>query len=425
MTAIVGILNTQGMALAADSAVTITSGAGVQKVYNKGNKIFALSKTHRVGVAIYNGSSFLGIPWEILLKMYRSSIVQEFNTVQEYQADFLGFLNQNLHRITPASKNNSFFNFASTVYNEVLRYIDDAFDSAAFSGLAPTDQVAQAPPLIESALLQYRNTIDNYPKNPNNAAITPAIFSGEYSTQIAELVAAVNQKIDEEYPGVTLTGPAITLIEEALYISTQLRYIFENNSGLVFFGFGKEELFPSSHLVTVGSLIGTTIRYEVAPPVVISAGTLESNIIPYAQSDVTLSVLTGIDPHYQQEIGASIRAAFTQAAEEVQTHITNKAEGTAIANVINNIATPLIDKLNNYKQTVITQPLLNMLAFMGIEDMAELAESLVNVTSLKRKFTEGFESVGGPVDVVVVTKGDGIVWMKRKQYFTESLNKNL
>ena len=118
---------------------------------------------------------------------------------------------------------------------------------------------------------------------------------------------------------------------------------------------------------------------------------------------------------------------FRKNSFPFQTHSppSTTRKGPAIAGAINNISQPLIDKLNDYKQTVITQPLLNMLAFMGIEDMAELAESLVNVTSLKRKFTEGFESVGGPVDVVVVTKGDGIVWIKRKQYFTKSLNKIL
>lgn len=45
---------------------------------------------------------------------------------------------------------------------------------------------------------------------------------------------------------------------------------------------------------------------------------------------------------------------------------------------------------------------------MGKEDMAELAESSINITSIKRKFTSSDssdESVGEPVDVAVVTKG--------------------
>jgi len=34
------------------------------------------------------------------------------------------------------------------------------------------------------------------------------------------------------------------------------------------------------------------------------------------------------------------------------------------------------------------------------------------------------ESVGGPVDVAVISKGDGFVWIKRKYYFDSDINKH-
>ena len=48
MTAIVGILNKRGVAIAADSAVTVGNGDNV-KIYNTSQKIFKLSekKAHR------------------------------------------------------------------------------------------------------------------------------------------------------------------------------------------------------------------------------------------------------------------------------------------------------------------------------------------------------------------------------------------
>ena len=53
---------------------------------------------------------------------------------------------------------------------------------------------------------------------------------------------------------------------------------------------------------------------------------------------------------------------------------------------------------------------------------ASMAETLVNLTSFKRKVTLDDETVGGPIDVAVVSKGDGFVWIKRKHYFTADLN---
>ena len=62
------------------------------------------------------------------------------------------------------------------------------------------------------------------------------------------------------------------------------------------------------------------------------------------------------------------------------------------------------------------------MAFLSKEDLADMAESLVRMTCLKRHITTDEESVGGPVDVAVITKGDGFVWIKRKHYFSSELN---
>ncbi len=32
------------------------------------------------------------------------------------------------------------------------------------------------------------------------------------------------------------------------------------------------------------------------------------------------------------------------------------------------------------------------------------------------------ETVGGPIDVAVISKGDGFIWIKRKHYFSPELN---
>ena len=106
--------------------------------------------------------------------------------------------------------------------------------------------------------------------------------------------------------------------------------------------------------------------------------------------------------------------------------ISNPDEAEKLGNLISKTSAELINQLDSYKQTTITGPLLDTLVHMGKEDMAELAESLVNITSLKRKFTTADpsdESVGGPVDVAIITKGDGFIWMKRKHYFDAEINK--
>lgn len=69
-------------------------------------------------------------------------------------------------------------------------------------------------------------------------------------------------------------------------------------------------------------------------------------------------------------------------------------------------------------------PLMNAVSNLDKEDLAEMAESLIYLTYLKRRITFAEESVGGPVDVAVISKGDGFVWIKRKHYFRPELNQH-
>ena len=64
----------------------------------------------------------------------------------------------------------------------------------------------------------------------------------------------------------------------------------------------------------------------------------------------------------------------------------------------------------------------DMVEFMPKQDLAEFAEALVNLSSLQRRVNSGFETVGGPVDVAVISKAEGLVWVKRKHYFPQDLN---
>ena len=48
------------------------------KVFNTANKLFALSKHHPVGIAVYGTATFNGyIPWEIIIKEYRKTLKEK------------------------------------------------------------------------------------------------------------------------------------------------------------------------------------------------------------------------------------------------------------------------------------------------------------------------------------------------------------
>lgn len=75
MTAEIAVFNKSAVALAADSAVTISGGDGINKIYNGADKLFALSKHHPVGIMVFGSASICGIPWEMIIKEFRKKLV--------------------------------------------------------------------------------------------------------------------------------------------------------------------------------------------------------------------------------------------------------------------------------------------------------------------------------------------------------------
>ena len=97
MTAEVAILNKLGVALAADSTVTIGD-----KTYDTTNKLFALSKYHPVGILVYNSMELTTLPVEVIIKNYRSHLSRRSKpNLSEYSIDFIRYVKTKL----PIGKN--------------------------------------------------------------------------------------------------------------------------------------------------------------------------------------------------------------------------------------------------------------------------------------------------------------------------------
>lgn len=74
MTAEVAVMNRSGIALAADSAVTIHLGPEQRKIYSSAEKLFLRSERASVGVMIYGDVDLLDVPWETVISLYRRQL---------------------------------------------------------------------------------------------------------------------------------------------------------------------------------------------------------------------------------------------------------------------------------------------------------------------------------------------------------------
>ena len=61
-------------------------------------------------------------------------------------------------------------------------------------------------------------------------------------------------------------------------------------------------------------------------------------------------------------------------------------------------------------------PILDVVKHLPKQELADMAEALVSITSLKRRISPDQEDVGGPIDVAAISKGDGFQWARGKHF---------
>ena len=71
MTCEIAVMNKIGIALAADSAVTIGHG---DKIYHHAEKLFPLRSAAPVGIMIYGYAEIMAMPWELVINAYSQQL---------------------------------------------------------------------------------------------------------------------------------------------------------------------------------------------------------------------------------------------------------------------------------------------------------------------------------------------------------------
>lgn len=421
MTAVIGIINKSAAVIAADSAVTVNGPRG-PKIFNNANKIFQLSKKHPVGLMLYNNGEFLGTPWEVVIKQYRQQLDDtSFPTLSEYKDDFLKFLHAKSFFSDAIQQKRMLYylicDFLNVIFNEITR------EQASIIQAQPPDL---GPHLADCVKTKIYNALTSYESltefSPEMNDFTEQEFDDFGFTG---LFAAVNSVFNQNGIPVAFIDVQANLKRLTYYILKSKKY-FNFFSGLVFSGFGNEEYFPGLISINVSIAINNRLRYYQD-----AAGTIrvthqnQSAIRPFAQKDVIDTILSGIDPKLANLYFHQFDSFIRKYNETITQHIeADRPELAARVRSIDSSAlTAELQRLiSAERKKHYIDPLMDAVGTLSKEDLAEMAESLIYLTYLKRRFTFAQESVGGPVDVAIITKGDGFIWIKRKHYFKKELN---
>lgn len=415
MTTEISIMNKNAVAIAADSAVTT-----IDKVFPTANKIFALSLFHPVGVMIYNNASYCGIPWETIIKSYRNYLGNKtFDELSEYGDNFINFLKNDISIISNIQPQDFIIlkistDLASKLQNNIAKTVQmRTYENEHIS----EDEISE---IVKTIIIDNYNSIKSADKIVSMADITIDNFSNKFK----QIVERTFEKYFLNRYEQIIPDLQNIFLEMVYYLITT--NIFPcGYTGLVITGYGDKQIFPSLIEYKIGYYILNELQIENGDIRSITSET-EALVNPFAQDDVISMFMEGIHPKRNNSIQSMLESILNEYGRLLSdTFGIRKKKLNESMDTIKNINSSIVKKVIDWLKIdseIFASPIVDIISVMQPIELANLAESLVNITSMHRQVSKGRETVGGPTDVALISKGDGFIWIKRKHYFDPKLN---
>ena len=410
MSAGICIMNRYAIALAADSAVTIGPHLAV---HNSANKLFSLSNYEPIGLIIYSSASLMGVPFEIIVKEYKRKLASKsFEKLSDYVEDFISFIEHNA----------SYFRFNQNEENYIMNVIDD-FINLVFNDYKrgieqKIDKVKRE--LTEQELQKINDlTVENVKSfiKKQKKCIEDDYFSNyinnAYCNKIKERITKLEWLLDEQKEW--FYSIVISLFDT--------EFFGNNRIGIAISGYGTNDIYPEMKHMYFGNVINNKLQFYTVNNVKIDEKII-SYIEPLAQTDVMETFMFGINNSFVNAISTELNQSLEKSINELDESLFALNKKKEVEKQLSSLSKIVTDKIVEKAAKEYMKPINISVGYLPIDELALLAESMINITSIKRKVVidQNIGTVGGPVDLAIISKSDGFIWLKRKHYFDSKLN---
>ena len=193
-------------------------------------------------------------------------------------------------------------------------------------------------------------------------------------------------------------------------------------SGLVFAGYGKGQVYPELCSYEVSNVIGNVLKrgkhifktLSNEEPVVIQ---------PFAQDRMIRTLLYGIDPSLESHIIYKtfelvprlvdhVLSAIPDLSDEQMELVLTALQDEDVGETINDFFGSIFQHQAVYHMI----PIYSAIQALPEQELANTAESLVNLNSFQQRVSLEIETIGGEIDVALLSPSDGFVWIKHPKH---------
>jgi hypothetical protein len=418
------LMNLEGVALAADSAVTVVDGRGTAAFSQNGvDKIFILDESAPIGAMVYGLATFADYPWRTVVAAFQTRIKAKnkpFAGVQDC-ADrliaFLGSLDASGSAgisLTPKAEVDAFRQYVEGFVDRL--FVLTAQRAKTGDGPFPNDLMEQALKDLEEEILQEADYAPGQIVKQSSAHVARAAI-GRPTERLAKFLAqhtelALNRSLKRYFNSSNIQAPLRERITRLLSQSVLVDWLPPASwyTGVVAAGFGRKDFTPFFVNLHILGAFGGVVkhRYEKAGAPI--AGRSPVVFESYAQNELITAFRSGAQPRFMRIAYYATVAGIAQTFGEVLDIVAKKdqtlaREAAVIARrAVTQVPAVAFGHAVADREAHIASTLGPLLDSASLDTLGRHAAKLVQLSILEHELT-GSGAVGRPISLLKMEKG--------------------
>jgi hypothetical protein len=399
------LMNKEGIAVASDSAVSLNNNRIIFHSYNKITQVgyFPLLVVH------YDNFIMSNVPAELIFAQFDESMKNQKlpkPTLKHYMNEFIQFLEEKSDFFDFHSNQNNFLNhYFHSMINLLYANIE--------TSLTQEDRLKKLKENVEKESKKY----EQFTVSKNS------FYWAEIKQDFPNFISKAYQAFETRFfqrnfkldPLNNVDEQIINLIENFCVLTKgDLSFVDSLGTNICFVGYGNQYIYPSLIEIRYYGFFQGKVVYEVLYEATISDD-YGRVIYTLGQDDGIVSLISGLDRNIKQQLKENLVKNSTIFFEkELKTSKKDKQTNQLISKFTDEV----VDKIDEQDNlTEYTRKITNSISVLPLNDLASFAENLISIQIIRRKYetdktTNG--SVGGPIDLAVINKTEGVQWKKRK-----------
>ena len=400
MTSQVVLMNSLSVAIASDSVISTRDHEDAIRTRSTSEKIIRISGEHQVLCMTSGLSAFHQFPYEVLLWEWSRSLKGSLDSVKDYANSFIQWLANSSHLRTEEIEG-----------DEYIRCFEGFF--RRFWNASKEFEAKDATSIDDDFRSKYLSHVKLWTDWVEKQSLLPGLSDDWAESLSRKHNEILNQKYEywfgDDRPQIE---EAEKLIKDAAKRCLS-RSIYPPQTDLVFTGFGEAELLPHLVVINLYGLVDGRVRRSEIKDIEGDEGYFHF----FGQADASVQFVRGIDWEMKNSALNFVQDVSEELAERVKNVAASHPDEDEVAKLLEdfgNLRQNLRIHLDEISEDQFVSPFMKVLNLSPEADLAKLAESIVNIESMRQAIDKSNPTVGGPIDVAVISKLRGCQWVRHK-----------